>query len=386
MELAILDTNFDRIAEIDDYISLIWNESFKEAGDFEIYLPQDSPLVQHLKKGNYIWKQDTDRVMMVRKIRTATDSEEGSKAIITGRTLEWILHSRVAYEQIDSATYENNLENYIKAILMSNLINPSISARKITNFIFAQSDDSAISDMTIEDQTTIGENIYDKIVNICNAKEIGFRVFLTSDNKFEFKLYAGVDRTYGQTDNVYVIFSPEYDNLLESDYYTDADSVKTSAIIAGSKTENYDVTDVDGKTYSFPIPQIVTTIGDDFTDLNREELFVDKGDVSRFFTVSNGNQSVKMIYEYSVYANMLKQGGQTELDKYQSGEIFDAKVDPYGQFEYGKDFFIGDRIQIRDAFGREGVAVVASYMVSHGPEGYDAYPTFEIKEENQNGG
>lgn len=387
MTLYILDKNFNRISEIDDYISVIWNEAFKEAGDFEIYLPSDSPVMQYMQKGNYIVRNGTDRVMMVRKIQTTTDEENASNAIITGRSLDWMLHSRVVYEQIDSEAYEKNLENYIKAILTSNIINPSVSARKIPNFVFTPSGNSTISSMTIEDQATIGENVYDKIVDICNAKDIGFRVFLTSDNKFEFKLYRGADRSYGQTTNVYVVFSPQYDNLLTSDYYTDADNVKTSAIIAGSKTENYEITDAGtGETISIPIPQIVTTIGDGYSGLKREEMYVDKGDISRFFTVSSGTQSVKMFYDVTVYTNMLKQVGQTELDKYKSSEVFDAKVDPYGQFEYGRDFNIGDLVQIRDRFGREGVARVTSYMISDEPDGFQAYPTFEINDENQNGG
>lgn len=386
MELAILDRQFNRLAELDDYISLIWNESFKEAGDFELQLSQDSPLVQYLQKGNYIWKQDTDRVMMVRKIRTTTDAEEGSKAIITGRTLDWILHSRVIYTQYDSENYDN-IEDYIFAILDSNIISPSIEVRKISNFIYTKSNDPSIEEMTIKDQATVGTNVYDKIVDICNAKDIGFRVFLTADNKFEFKLYKGVDRTYAQSDNVYVVFSPSYDNLLESDYYTDADAVKNSAIIAGAKGE-YFTYHSNGEEKQLPLEQIIVTIGDDIGGLDREELYVDKGDVSRFFRVSDpeDHNSVQLMYDGAVYSSILKNAGTIELDKYKVGEVFDAKVDPYGQFEYGRDFGIGDLVQIRDAFGREGVARVSSYMVSDSPEGFQAYPEFEIQTENQNGG
>lgn len=392
MELAILDRQFNRLAELDEYMSLIWNEAFKEAGDFELQLPQDSPLVQYLQKGNYIWKQDTNRVMMVRKIQTTTDAEEGSKAIITGRTLDWILHSRVIYTQLDSTNY-TNVEDYIFAILDGNVINPAVSARKIPNFIRTSCGDSSITSMTIEDQATVGTNVYDKIVDICNAKDIGFRVFLTADNKFEFKLYKGADRTYAQSDNVYVVFSQAYDNLLESDYYTDADSVKNSAVIAGAKNETRTINITNSQTgettaVSIPIAQIVTTVGDDVTGLDREEVYVDKGDISRFFkvTVPGTTDSADLMYDETVYKNILKEAGTIELDKYKVGEVFDAKVDPYGQFEYGRDFGIGDLVQIRDAFGREGVARVASYMVSDSPEGFQAYPTFEIQTENQNGG
>lgn len=387
MELAILDRQFNRIAEIDDYVSLIWNEAFKEAGDFELQLPQDSSLVQYLKKGNYIWKQDTDRVMIVRKIRTTTDAEEGSKAVITGRTLDWILHSRVIYTQLDSTNYPN-VEDYIFAILDTNIIRPGISARKISNFIHTKCNDPDIEAMTIEDQATVGTNVYDKIVDICNSKNIGFRVFLTTDNKFDFQLYKGIDRTYAQSDNIHVVFSPAFDNLLESDYYTDADSIKNAAIIAGAKNETYDVTTSDGTNLSIPLDQIVATVGDDNVGLDREEFYVDKGDVSRFFKVTAPGtyESTTMMYDSVVYTKILKEAGTIELDKYKVGEVFDAKVDPYGQFEYGRDFGIGDLVQIRDAFGREGVARVASYMVSDSTEGFQVYPTFEIQTENQNGG
>ena len=51
-------------------------------------------------------------------------------------------------------------------------------------------------------------------------------------------------------------------------------------------------------------------------------------------------------------------------------------------FSYGKDFFLGDVVQIADDEGVESKSRVEEIVRSHNKEGYDVYPTFTILKED----
>jgi hypothetical protein len=56
---------------------------------------------------------------------------------------------------------------------------------------------------------------------------------LNDDNEFVFDLYYGVDHSYEQSANPYIVFSDEYDNLLSSQYEEDYREIATDVLVAG---------------------------------------------------------------------------------------------------------------------------------------------------------
>lgn len=85
------------------------------------------------------------------------------------------------------------------------IISPSIADRKISNFVFVLSTDPKITRLKIDNQYT-GDCLYDVIKGLCEENNIGFKIVLTDENKFAFSLYAGVDRSYEQTE-IRMLFS-----------------------------------------------------------------------------------------------------------------------------------------------------------------------------------
>ncbi len=51
--------------------------------------------------------------------------------------------------------------------------------------------------------------------------------------QFVFELYAGFDRSYDQTENPYVIFSPKFENIINSNYIESKASLKTVTLVGG---------------------------------------------------------------------------------------------------------------------------------------------------------
>ncbi len=64
----------------------------------------------------------------------------------------------------------------------------------------------------------IGDNLYDIVYVLCEDARIGFKILPAGAGGFSFQLYSGQDRSYSQNINPPVVFSSQFENLLESNY------------------------------------------------------------------------------------------------------------------------------------------------------------------------
>ena len=156
-----------------------------------------------------------------------------------------------------------NFQNGVETLLNENIISPTDANRKIENFIFKASTDPYIVALKIDAQYT-GDNLYDVIKALCEEAGIGFKVTLNSSKQFVFELYHGSNRSYNQEENPYVIFSPKYDNIINSNYIESKASLKNVTLIGGEG---------EGAERRY------TTVGV-ASGLDRRELFTDARDIS----------------------------------------------------------------------------------------------------------
>ena len=221
----ILDRNFNRIAMIDDYISLIWTTRYYKVGDFE--LCADISRINILHIGNYIMRYGDDaHVGIIEEIKFQHNEDLQEMIIVKGRFLPAILARRVISSQTQVS---GTIANAIRTLINDNAINPSIAARKINGLTFS----SAITSAETMDAQYTGENLLSTIESICETYLIGFDCTLNNNNGFDFTLYEGVDRSYNQSSNPYVVFSDKYDNLLTSEYTEDYNEYTTDVLVGG---------------------------------------------------------------------------------------------------------------------------------------------------------
>ena len=357
MDLLVLNKSLDVIAIVDVYESIIWTERYYEYGDFELYTAMTQDILNYIKTDNYIQRVGSDRVMIIEEIRIDTDSETGNHITITGRSLESILDRRVIWSQ---TTISGNLQNGIKKLVNENIISPSKEERKISNFIFKDSTDSQITGLTVEAQYT-GDNLYDVISKVCEEKSIGFKVSLNESKQFVFELYAGADRSYEQTNYPYVVFSPNFDNIINSNYLESKENLKNVALVGG-----------EGEGTARKYLAIGNTSG-----LDRRELFVDARDIS-----SEGEDGQTLTTEQ--YNELLKQRGNEYLADYTDLVSFEGAVETNIMYKYGVDFFDGDIVQIANEYGHEAKVRILEVVISENEEGNSVYPTFKtITEEGE---
>lgn len=176
------------------------------------------------------------------------------------------------------------------------------------------------------------------------------------DNKFVFKLYAGADRSYDQFTNPYVIFSPKFENVINTNYLESKKTLKTVTLVAGEGEG------ADRRTTT------VACASGAGTGLNRRELYTDARDVSS--TVDNETLTD------TEYNAQLSQRGLENLAENIATKSFEGKVESTRMYRYGEDFFLGDMVQIVNEYGIEGKARVTEFIRSQSKEGLDSYPTF----------
>lgn len=349
MILSLLNTELEATSIIDSYESLQWAERYNEYGDFELYSPATEDILSSIKQDYYLQKPDSEYVMIVEKIVINTDTEEGNHVIITGRSLESILERRIIWGQ---KTISGNLQDSIETLLNEAIISPSISARKIDNFIFAKSTDPVITALTLDAQYT-GDNLYDVISTVCKEKEIGFKITLNDSNQFVFQLYSGKDRSYEQSENPYVVFSPNFENIINSNYIETKASLKNVTLVAGEDTGS-------DRKYE--------TVGSE-TGLNRRELFTDARDIQS----DTGDGKVLTEEEYKT---KLQQRGNENLEEYKEIVSFEGEVETTLMFAYGEDFFIGDIVHVADEYGHDSRTRITEVLLSDEVDGTSVRPTF----------
>lgn len=356
MDLTILNTNLDAVSVIDTYESFIWTDRYYMCGDFELYTAMRDGILDHIKQDYYIQTRESEHVMIIEKLLISSDVEEGNHITITGRSLESILDRRIIWGQ---KTLSGNLQNEIKTLLNECIISPSDSNRKISNFIFETSTDTAITSQTIDAQYT-GDNLYDVIQKICEERNIGFKITLNDNKQFVFKLYAGTDRSYDQTVVPYVVFSPSFENIINSSYVESKASLKNVTLIGGEG---------EGSARKY------TTVGSG-SGLNRRELFTDARDISS--DVGGG-----VVLTDAEYTEQLKQRGKEKLAENTDVTSFEGQVETTIMFKYGEDFFNGDVVQIANEYGHETKARILEIVTSENEEGTSVYPTFKTIEEGE---
>lgn len=343
MNIFIMNEKFETVDIIDSYESAIWTDRYSGYGDFEIYTFFNTNLIQKVRQDYYLYTLESEHIMIVEGLEILSNAEDGNHLRITGRSLESLLDRRIIWDQTEVS---GSLQNSIKRLITDAIISPSVAGRAIPNFIFEDTDDERITALTLEEQYT-GDVLYDVIVSACETNHIGFKVTLNDQNQFVFKLYMGQDRSYDQLSNPYIVFSPKYENIINSNYIDSTESMKNVTLVAGEDESQARRTLVVG-----------TTEG-----LLRREIYTDARDL----------QSEKI----TNYNEALKQRGLETLIENARTVNFEGEVEATQMFRYGEDFYMGDIIQIANEYGIEGSARVVEFIHSEDANGFKSYPTFE---------
>lgn len=343
MEFYILNTAKKIVGVLDYFQSAIWTPRYYDVGDFEIQIPASADAVNLLREDYLVTRLDDDMVGIVERVKLVTDGEDGEYILVSGRDAKSILERRIVWKQ---TMLSGTVEDGIRRLITENVISPSDDARRIPNFVLG--DHKGFSE-EIRMQVT-GDNLLEVITKICQTYSMGFKVRVI-DGTFVFDLYKGVNRSDDQNETPRVKFSPEFDNVVTVEYESDTSNLKNVALIAGEGEG------ADRKTVS---------IGES-SGLLRREIYVDARDISS----NNGT------IDPTSYNAMLSERGSEKLSEYGVITSFFGQVEPSVNYEYKKDYFLGDVVQIENEYGVSAASRVIEMIECEDASGYSITPTFE---------
>ena len=302
--IRIYDLNVSLKGEIDDYESLTFTRKYYTFGEFEIEINADKNNTAELQKNRIIQVDKDPRKIGIIKV-IDRESEDVDVIKVLGYTLDFLFRDRIilpvgssAYDSI-TGPGETVIKHYI-----ANCITSPIDPDRVMAFFNLIADGAAGS---TGEYNSRYDNLSTKIGEIRKRKEMGVEVTLNlTTKKFEIDTYEGEDHTSGTANPV--IFSTDYDNLIEQKYYISDVDEKTFAYVGG-----------EGEGAS----RLLDTAGTG-TGINRKEMFVDT-----YLPLSS-----------------LEEAGETELSQNREIETFEGQTINRKPFIYEQDFDLGDVVTV----------------------------------------
>lgn len=359
MDIYVMNQQLETVGLVEHYESAIWTKRYSQFGDCEIYLPANTNY--NLQRGNILRRigyDDADPKEMyciITRIELTTDEEQGDHLIVTGQDIRSLLDRRIIWNTI---AHSGTVEGFIRKMLNQNIISPENTARRINNFTYNTQSE------TITDQIKI-QATYDQIGEqlIKLSEQYHFGSFLTiRDGNFVFGLYRGAEKN--------VMFSPEYDNLISSDYIEDEADYKNCALIGGEGEGSSRILTVIGTTLTETGEGYSVAVGATESGLDRRELFIDAKDIR----IEEGQTSAS-------YEEALAERGAAKLAERGILQAFDGAVVPDYNWKFGVDYDLGDIVTVRNTYGMTLKARVTEVIECHDQNGYSVIPTIEKIEE-----
>lgn len=367
----ILDPQYETLDIIDEYQSFIWTERYNAMGDFQLDVRPDSHTVKYLKFPNYIQLMGSDILMCIERYQLSSDLEEGDLVTVTGSDLTSILATRVVYYKLKFTS--EAVVTAVNKIFDGNLKDSSKKER-ILSFLHRGPDDLKRNLDRKYTGEFIGEDCLSAIQTVCDTIDAGLKVIpmleAPDPGFMELILYDGTDRSDEQEDRPPVIFTPKYENIANTQYVEDQLPLANAALVIGGEHSNLTLMSDGSTTDTDPVDifAYVTKV-DSLRDRNRVEVTVDASGQS-----TTNEKGVRLTRKQ--YAEALVKTANTELDKLKVNKTFTGQVDPYRQFIYRRDFFLGDICTIQDAYGHSEKVRVAEIVHSEDVSGYVITPTF----------
>ena len=355
MEVYILDSLLRRERVIDRFESLIWTERFNSYGDFELVIRSTLESRSLLTAGTRLALNKSYRVMTIETVEDQVDSDGKATLTVKGNSLESLLEDRTLMTTgAGGPNWSDNAPpaDLARAMFHDICVLGTVSPKDVIPFIHEGTimpDDTITEPVDPIPVDLEPDSLYKGIQDLCEGWTLGFRILRNFDaSQLYFDVYAGNDRTSGQTILDPVIFAPNLDNLQNTRKLDTIESAKNVAYVFSPAgfLEVYP-RDADG----------------DVEGLERRVLMVKADDVTT---------------DTPDYLNVLKQRGEAELAKNRAFTAFDGEINQNSQYKYGRDYILGDLVEMRDVDGVSNQMRVSEQIFVQDREGEREYPTLSL--------
>jgi Siphovirus ReqiPepy6 Gp37-like protein len=385
MEVFTLNRKFLQQEAIDVFHSIIWTEKYYGDSEVELVVPLTSEMIQKLIPGVFLGISGSNEIMMlesmtieeekmkfkgisilpwlnnrfvrttvIQKDKTFWRIPEAGSPIPTPGTPGWTLWAIVYFMCCQGSPYLNGT-------IDTGIDNPErLAIPGLTLKDYDKSGDPLSIDVAYEP-------VYDALRKIAETYHIGMQITLESatDSAYVlgFRSYKGLDRTTGQTVNPPVRFSPEMDSLA---------NIKEIQSIAALKTQVYAFATNDLAPLVSDEPGVASLTGPQYTGFDLRALQVLTTDIVNPKTTDT---PPGIPLDKPKLLNLLNEQAKAGLYANPVYAAVDGEIVPENQFQYGRDYNLGDIIEIQGNSDVVSVARVTEYIRSQDEAGERSYPT-----------
>ena len=304
MELRFYTPGLDLIGIMENQTSLTWTRRYFEPGEFRLFAPVTADNLMLTQLGNILWLRGSNEAAVVED-RRLEESMIRNQLEIRGRFLSSYMDRRLIRPKI---SFSGLTEVAMRRILTDAVPIPLVELGTLNGF-----------EETVAFEATY-KNLLEYEKKLARGAAIGFRFRPDfSEKKIYFETYKGADRTRSSGGMARVVFSESYANLNNAIYRENDQLQKTTVYIGGSGEGD---------------ARKVIHYGDEYTGLERRELFVDARDL---------NQDD---YTESEYEAVLLQRGHERQTEWMLSSSFECETDASSNFVYKVNYDLGDVVTI----------------------------------------
>lgn len=360
MEGYLLNSLYQKMGiVIDVFESFIWTERHRAIGDFQVVVLPSLANRQTFKVGTLLTVNDSFRVGKIETIEDAIDANGKATLKVTGRTIESVLEDRVGMAALaDLTTAPKYSLTGLPAALMRQMFHDiCVSGVIDTGDIIDVNEGSSLypEDTIAEpgDEIVVDfepDTLYADIKAIADQFDLGFRIIRDPNTgSLYYDVYTGIDRTTQQASYTPVVFSPDFANL---------QNTRELTTIAGAKNVAYVFSPVGNEiVYAQDVDPFVS-------GFSRQAILVKADDITDTDSLV---ASAKMI-----------QRGNEALAASRAFSGFDGEINQYSNYIYGRDYNLGDLVELRNSDGATDQMQVTEHIRAADTEGERSFPTLAI--------
>ena len=335
-----------------------WTERYAEAGEFKFEAPLWTGLREALPIGTCVSHVDTYDVMIVENHEIYADENGVKTIVVTGRSLDVIFEGRQVNGGLTAITVDN-LKRVItlaadfvhRQVVDLFQLTQVVPGENFLYFDYQTNVDDPTSE-SVSRQLRSG-SIYERAQEFMAFEDLGLRVIrrnsfnlVGSPDNTVFLVHKGIDRT------ATVIFSEDTGNLINDTYLWSSKTDKNAALVESR--------------------YFTTSVLPTETGVDRKWLSVDASDLDQEYSdVPTGTT------KDDILAQMVKRG--EEALRINSGvNISQADVPDTAQYQFRRDYNIGDLVTIEGAYGEIETRRVTEFTEIEDENGSSGHPTLAV--------
>lgn len=369
---------------ISDYTSIIWNTEYFGTGDFKMTIPATEKNINIVKSpdNEYISRPDDENIGVIERVLLKR-GRDNPEIEVSGRFIKSLLERRIVgranvlVDDISSGkeTYfcerirsGSRVDSEILRIVNSDIGETAGTHRSVSFIKLAPAPNIQI--FFPSDRQSTGSSLLDFTDSILEEFGLGAKMILDFETKnFLYKIYKGENRYKDNLDgNRPIIFSPKLSNFINTERLKDSSGYKNAALIGG-QGEGVD------RFYAGRGWDGVQDMTYVYSGIKRREMFIDARDVSQTYIDDYGNEHS---YSDLQYRDVLAERGKNYLSEAIVEESYSGEANPAASdYEYKKDYNVGDLITVVDEEGSEFISRILSVTESQDSDnGYTVFPKF----------